>query len=761
MNQTDKLSRLIQRLKSLEHSTVSIQNEIDLLRAEVRAIQEQASSADFDIKEKKQPAAHVYSYTFEKEIPREDFGAFRHEPIHEEMAYKSAKPNDATNWENFIGGNLLSKLGIFILIVGLGVLVKYAIDENLINPLGRAILAYMGGVVLLGLSYYLRGSYKAYSAVLFSGSVATFYFTTYISYAILELLPMPVAFAGMLLCTVFTVYEATRYREEVIGMIGLVGAYAVPILLSSEGGNVFVFYTYLTLINLSILWLAFRQEWARTVYVSFVLTWLAVAGSWGSARSIFEWGMLGFDSLFFIAFQLALTRILLQKPTDSTALFLLVCNTLMYYTLGFQEILQLNQNTNTFLFLFTIGLSVFHALSSLWHAQHTSSKPDLVDVHAVLSVIGFVIALPIRFTGIVLIVGWLAEALLIFSLGRIRQFRLLEYLSLALLALGVFTLLSYWSAPDAWFYFPEHSGIFLWNMDFLVLSLTALICSVWLYVDKLYPSQKEYVKPPSLLDLALDRLGFWMLFLVFLLFYVGLYREFSNYAPFIVSVLSEDIFLYRQTAAYIFSGFYVASWLWLASKWLKDKRFIMYLTGMWAFAVFLLTLHVLGRGYLPEVIFMPLRVWFYVSLIFGAVSAYNASVNHLEKPLQRLLIVHAHSLVITWLSFELVDGFLLSMAADMAEQRALIQKLGLTLFWALYSLCLVAYGIAKKRKYLRLTGFGLFGLTIFKLFLHDVSYNSPLNVILALITVGALLLITAFLYQKYKDIILADDEGNL
>jgi uncharacterized membrane protein len=83
----------------------------------------------------------------------------------------------------------------------------------------------------------------------------------------------------MVLFTVFTVFAAVRYNVEAIGIIGLVGAYAVPILLSDGSGRVVILFSYISIINTGILVLAFQKAWKLLYYLAFVLTWLTY-GSW-------------------------------------------------------------------------------------------------------------------------------------------------------------------------------------------------------------------------------------------------------------------------------------------------------------------------------------------------------------------------------------------------------------------------------------------------------------------------------------------------
>ncbi|MEP5635471.1 MAG: DUF2339 domain-containing protein, partial [Maribacter dokdonensis] len=80
-------------------------------------------------------------------------------------------------------------------------------------------------------------------------------------------------------------------------------------------------------------------------------------------------------------------------------------------------------------------------------------------------------------------------------------------------------------------------------------------------------------------------------------------------------------------------------------------------------------------------------------------------------------------------------------------------KLGLSILWGVYALLLIALGIWKKKKYLRVGAIVLFSITLIKLFFYD---NSSLNTIaktIVFVSLGVLLLIISFLYNKYKHII--------
>jgi len=108
------------------------------------------------------------------------------------------------------------------------------------------------------------------------------------------------------------------------------------------------------------------------------------------------------------------------------------------------------------------------------------------------------------------------------------------------------------------------------------------------------------------------------------------------------------------------------------------------------------------------------------------------------------LLLHGVSLCIA--SNELIH--LLDMAQ--IEQT---DKLGLSILWGVYALFVIGLGIWKKKKHLRLGAIMLFGVTLIKLFFYDLTHLNTVSKTIVFVSLGALLLIISFLYNKYKHII--------
>jgi uncharacterized membrane protein len=132
---------------------------------------------------------------------------------------------------------------------------------------------------------------------------------------------------------------AVRYNRQVIAHIGLVGAYAVPFLLSDGSGRVVILFSYMAIINAGILVIAFRKYRKPLYYSSFLLTWLIFitwfipkyedAGYFGLAWT--------FISIFFATFYFIFLayKLLRKEKFQIDDILLLLANSLVYYGLGY------------------------------------------------------------------------------------------------------------------------------------------------------------------------------------------------------------------------------------------------------------------------------------------------------------------------------------------------------------------------------------------------------------------------------------------
>jgi len=88
------------------------------------------------------------------------------------------------------------------------------------------------------------------------------------------------------------------------------------------------------------------------------------------------------------------------------------------------------------------------------------------------------------------------------------------------------------------------------------------------------------------------------------------------------------------------------------------------------------------------------------------------------------------------------------------------EQLTLSMVWIFYSLALMAVGIWRRKQGARMMAFGLFGLTVLKIFLFDLSFLETLYRIISFIALGLILIGVSYVYSRYKGLFMPDDKKN-
>jgi hypothetical protein len=83
-----------------------------------------------------------------------------------------------------------------------------------------------------------------------------------------------------------------------------------------------------------------------------------------------------------------------------------------------------------------------------------------------------------------------------------------------------------------------------------------------------------------------------------------------------------------------------------------------------------------------------------------------------------------------------------------------LRQLSISGGWLIYSIILMGIGIWRRTQRLRIISIILFGVTILKIFVYDLSFLETLYRIFSFVGLGLILLATSYLYQRYKSVIL-------
>ena len=181
--------------------------------------------------------------------------------------------------EKFIGENLINKIGILILVLGISYFVKFAIDKDWINEPARVGIGVLAGGIVMLVAHKLRINYKAFSSVLVAGAISIFYFTITVAFHDYGLFSQTVAFIIMVVITGFSAFISVNYNRMELAALSLIGGFAAPFMVSTGSGNYVVLFTYIAILNVGILSIAYYKKWALINAMAYVFTVL-LYGAW-------------------------------------------------------------------------------------------------------------------------------------------------------------------------------------------------------------------------------------------------------------------------------------------------------------------------------------------------------------------------------------------------------------------------------------------------------------------------------------------------
>jgi uncharacterized membrane protein len=118
---------------------------------------------------------------------------------------------------------------------------------------------------------------------------------------------------------------------------------------------------------------------------------------------------------------------------------------------------------------------------------------------------------------------------------------------------------------------------------------------------------------------------------------------------------------------------------------------------------------------------------------------------------QTVLATLGTILVFLLLNIEIADYFTPRGSSVLTFQFSgnFTRDMTYSIAWALFALVLLVFGIARKLPVVRYASLALIGVTLLKLFLHDLSQLGQLQRIGAFVGVAVILLVASFLYQRF------------
>jgi uncharacterized membrane protein len=682
----------------------------------------------------------------------------------EPQQYREPEPAKPGFWEKnpdiekFIGENLFNKIGIAVLVLGIGFFLKYAIDKDWINEIGRTFIGIVCGGLLIGLSYKMRKTFAAFSSVLVGGGVSVLYFTITIAFHQYHLISQTLAFILTIFITAFTVLLSLNYNRKELAVIAIVGGFAAPFMVSTGDGNVVVLFSYILILNIGMLVLAYYKKWNIVNIICYIAT-ILLYGGWLSYRLTEEhpakaapYGIaLVYGTLYYFVFfaMNVINNVRNKKSFNAFDICILLSNTFLYYGAGMVILNELSGDT--WQGLFTALMAVFNCISaySLYRNERADRTLIFLLIGLVLSFVS--LTAPIQLHGNYITLFWAAETVLLLWLWQKSGIVLMKYVSVLVLSLMTISLMLDWTQ----IYDGSHAHFIPFiNKGFItgVVSVVAL-----LLLRRL--CKAEDPEKPFIIDLSVSFYRTALMLFSVVLLYIVLLLEFIYQSNYYFPILTPVV-----TGAYNY--LFIAVLLYLSRSRFEVARLPLLVLTLVMLLVFPIYYNPAIINVRTEVLAgkAPAAYFFahYLLMILLVGTIYQAwkTVVSFKREDYQLLFQWISSAVILFIISASLDHLVVFATHSIPADAVLYntQRVGYAILWGTFAFVLIYLGLRWKSKAIRIISISVFGLTLLKLFLFDFAGLGEGGKIAAFISLGVILLIISFMYQRLKKILFADDQ---
>ncbi len=669
---------------------------------------------------------------------------------------------EGVTMEYAIASNWLLRIGVLILVTGIGFFLKYSIDNGLLGEQARVALSVLAGIAMIvGGVRAIGGAYHLFALGLLGGGIAVLYFSVFAAFSFYHLLSIYPTFLLMIAVTATAAALAVRLDAMLVAIFAIIGGYCTPMMLSTGQVNFVGLYSYMLMLGGGLLAISWHKQWHLLNFLGFVCNYLLFFGSLRHYDIAYFWQVFPFLAGFFALYSTMVFLFCLVNRVQSTLLDLLALlfNAGIFFVTAYGLIDA--AHGRIWVALLSVALAAFYVA----HAYYCLAR-RVADKGLLLSFIGLAsffvtITLPLLLASPWITVSWSLQALImLWMAGKLRSafLRQTAYLLYAIVLLRF----CFYDLPgqygqalagdaDGWaFCLGLLKRIFSLGIPIASLALAYRLIETPAAPGELTCDEKTDVP----LWLADNRLLQAILVIggaiVFVVLQLELYRSFGFlYPPLRLPLLSL---------------------VWLGAAWLLLAAY-----SKTPAVPLLLVMRLLLAGLAIKLLFFDLPSW---DLLLGQIAVGDSVLTLryggdyvFSLALMRLLdfaaiigfLVFAHRRLAgdaggaelrPWLggaALVLLFAFL-SLEVNSLLYRFVpgLRSGGVSILWSMFALALVFNGIRQGISALRLTGLALFALVAWKVFFIDLARLEQIYRIVAFILLGMLVLGGAYFYMRYQ-----------
>ena len=637
----------------------------------------------------------------------------------------------ATTW--------LIRLGVIILLCGIGFFLKYSIDRNWTPPPVRVLMMTLAGLAMaFAGAWKSRGKYRPLAIAISGAGFVTLYLSITAAYKLYSLIPAVYAFIFMIIVTIGAIACAVGTNAMLTALLGCAGGYLTPVFISTGSNNIAALYIYMTVLGAGTLLAAFYRSWPLLNAASFIF--YAIIG--GAAitklppsQSLTVIGLLAANYLIF-----NVQHFMNAQKKDMTLLeTLLYCGNAIFFfavSLDLAQEFYKEYHLSALISLFAAAGS-FAQVYLLMRKVEKPSKTLLIFAQLQLG-FALILTVPLLLGNLWITAAWSLMAYAFVTAAIKVKSRTLLFIALALYLI---TPLREMVDSEA---FTSH------DIDYLDALLRHLL-TAGVYIAALTAGGIKLIKAPafdpaepSVLTGTLSKVLIWAAGIIF-----AVYSSFEIYWA---MEHAFDVFKYGVLVMYWSVAAVVMMKLirkYDQLKFIMLPILLLLLAGVWSLAWG--EPHSISLYFWKGLSYTIATTGVYITaLALTARSFIQCAAGEnlrYDKNLLRNLGIAFYSaagiLFFIYSSkeiYEFWDHYLTSFRNG-----------GLSVYWSALAFALLVWGLMKDRKALRLCGIGLFVAAAVKIFFIDLANLEQLWRIVAFALIGIVMLIGAVVYIRCKD----------
>lgn len=656
--------------------------------------------------------------------------------------------------EYAIASQWLLRIGIVILVIGVGFFLKYSVDHGLLNQTARVIISTCAGFAMIVTGSLMLGKrYHILGQGLMGGGLATLYYSAFAAANFYQLIGITLAFVLMSLITAMAGFLAVRFNSILIAVLGIIGGYGTPIVLSTGLVNYPGLFGYMLVLGIGVLGMCYWKNWPLVNYLSFTSNTILFFASMTAYEVSYFWQVLPFTVAFFVLFSTMTILYTLANHARSNLLdlFALFINTGVFYSVAHylvQDAFELK-----FVAIVTLSLVLFYVLHVVFLLSRRVVDRGLLMSFTGLSAFFLAITVPLLLSNEWITVSWSCLAFVILWIaGKLGSefLRAISYVlyTIVLVRFGLIDLQNQFLNVPTSVDLPL-SDYLLKLAERLIMfgvPIASLGGAYWL-MGRQEKLTSRIVDPENdvsaLIQHSVIRLMASCLTIGMLFIFLNL--EFHRTVTHFYAPLNQPML---SILWLIFAG------VLLAEALKRKSQFLLQFLVVFV-AALLLKLVLIDISDWNLVDFMRYEGTYsfrdaVLRLIdFGAIIGFFSGGYALlaGKAYSRLvgIVFGFCSLIVLFIYLTLeLNSFLYNYMDGLRAG-------GISILWSIFALGLILRGIIKNYKVLRYLGLGLFAVVVWKVFFVDLATLDQFYRIIAFIVLGILVLCGSFLYLKFRE----------